>query len=115
MGQAVIDRKRYGKEELRQLQVLVGQGFTNREIAENLFVSVNTVKSVLNKICLKLGARSREEAIMLALKQREIELSEFVSLDEIAGCLAHLKPESLAKIARLLAQRLEQKRLRTAG
>ena len=84
-------------------------------IAEKLFVSVNTVKHVLNKACFKLGAHSREEAIRLALKQREIEVSEFVSLDEILPGLAHLKPESLAKIAQLLGQRLEQEHLRTAG
>jgi len=40
---------------------LVVQGKTNREVADALFMSVNTVEWNLSKIYRKLGVRSRTE------------------------------------------------------
>ncbi len=45
---------------------LVGQGFTNQEIAERLIISVITVEHHLSSIYSKLGARSRLEAVLKA-------------------------------------------------
>jgi DNA-binding NarL/FixJ family response regulator len=44
---------------------LVGRGLNNREIAEQLFVSVATVKTHINAIFAKLGVRDRAQAIAL--------------------------------------------------
>ena len=52
----------------RELEVLVliAEGASNREIAEELVVSVGTVKKHLNNIFLKLDAHSRTQAISIA-------------------------------------------------
>jgi DNA-binding CsgD family transcriptional regulator len=40
---------------------LVAQGFTNREVAEQLFVSPHTVSSHLRHVFAKVGVNSRVE------------------------------------------------------
>lgn len=45
---------------------LVGQGFTNQEIAERLFIKLITVEHHLTSIYAKLEARSRIEAALKA-------------------------------------------------
>ena len=47
----------------RELEVanLAAQGFTNNEIAKTLFVSVNTVKTILKAVFKKLCIKSRQE------------------------------------------------------
>jgi DNA-binding CsgD family transcriptional regulator len=40
---------------------LVAEGRTNREVADALFISVNTVEWNLKRIYRKLGVRSRTE------------------------------------------------------
>ena len=54
----------------REMDVLrlAAEGATNQEIAGKLFISVGTVKSHLNHIFAKLGARHRTEAISIAHK-----------------------------------------------
>jgi len=51
----------------RELEILglVAEGLTNREIAERLFVSENTVKTHCSRAFDKLGARRRTEAVQL--------------------------------------------------
>lgn len=49
----------------KQVLSLVIMGLTNRQIAQNLFVSENTVKSHLNTAYRKLGVGSRVEAAEL--------------------------------------------------
>jgi DNA-binding CsgD family transcriptional regulator len=44
-----------------QVAELVAEGRTNREVAEELFISVRTVESNLTRIYAKLGLRSRTE------------------------------------------------------
>jgi two-component system, NarL family, response regulator LiaR len=46
--------------------VLIAQGMSNREIAEKLFVSENTVKTHSSRVFGKLGARRRTQAVQLA-------------------------------------------------
>lgn len=53
------------KRELDVLR-LVGQGRTNSEIAAELYVSEATVKTHINHIFSKLGARDRAQAVVLA-------------------------------------------------
>jgi DNA-binding CsgD family transcriptional regulator len=51
----------------RELEVLelIAQGMSNREIAEKLYVSENTVKTHSSRVFDKLGARRRTQAVQL--------------------------------------------------
>lgn len=48
---------------------LVAQGYTNKEIADQMFLSEKTVKGYLAEALRKLGVKNRVEAAMLASKQ----------------------------------------------
>src|SRR4029077_5791034 len=54
----------------RELEILelIAQGMSNREIAEKLFVSENTVKTHCSRAFDKLGARRRTEAVLMGKK-----------------------------------------------
>jgi two-component system, NarL family, response regulator LiaR len=51
----------------RELEILelIARGLSNREIAEKLFVSENTVKTHSSRVFDKLGARRRTQAVQL--------------------------------------------------
>ena len=49
-----------------EILALIAQGMSNREIAEKLFVSENTVKTHSSRVLDKLGARRRTQAVQLA-------------------------------------------------
>jgi len=53
------------KRELEILQ-LIAEGMSNREIAEKLFVSENTVKTHSSRLFDKLSARRRTQAVQIA-------------------------------------------------
>ena len=53
------------KRELEILE-LIAQGMSNREIAEKLFVSENTVKTHSSRLFDKLGAKRRTQAVQIA-------------------------------------------------
>jgi DNA-binding CsgD family transcriptional regulator len=65
----VVDERK--REDLRitrrELEILelIAQGLSNREIAEKLFVSENTVKTHSSRVFDKLGARRRTQAVQL--------------------------------------------------
>jgi len=52
----------------REVEViaLLGTSLTTREIGEELFLSRNTIKTYLRRIYRKLGAASRDEAVLIA-------------------------------------------------
>ena len=53
------------KRELEILE-LIAQGMSNREIADRLFVSENTVKTHSSRLFDKLSARRRTQAVQIA-------------------------------------------------
>lgn len=57
------------RKELRVLELLAS-GYSNAAMAEKLFVSDSTVRTHLRSINLKLGARSRTQAVALARQLR---------------------------------------------
>lgn len=59
----------------REIEILklVGQGKSNKEIAENLFISVNTVKVHLTSVFRKTGVTSRTEATLYAIEHGYID------------------------------------------
>ncbi len=58
----------------RELEILkhMAAGLSNREIAEKVFVSENTVKTHLGRVFDKLGAKRRTQAVQLAKEARLI-------------------------------------------
>lgn len=71
-----VDRQR--QDELgitpRELEILglIAVGLSNREIADRLFVSENTVKTHSSRLFDKLGARRRTQAVQLGKEARLI-------------------------------------------
>jgi len=62
-----------GRSPLNRQQVtiirLVAQGYTNREIAEQMFLSEKTVKGYLAEALRRMGVKNRVEAAMVASRQ----------------------------------------------
>jgi DNA-binding CsgD family transcriptional regulator len=58
----------------REIEILeaLAAGFSNREIAERLFVSENTVKTHAGRLFAKLSARRRTQAVQRAKEARLI-------------------------------------------
>jgi len=55
----------------KEVLALIADGFSNQEIADQLFISLHTVKTHARKINAKLGAKSRTQAIV---KARELTI-----------------------------------------
>jgi LuxR family maltose regulon positive regulatory protein len=55
----------------KEVLVLIADGYSNQEIADQLFISLHTVKTHARKINAKLGAKSRTQAIV---KARELAI-----------------------------------------
>jgi DNA-binding CsgD family transcriptional regulator len=99
----------------RDVLILVGRGLTNKEIADRLCITIGTVGIFLNRACTKLGARKRADALVLALKQREISVGDISSLNEILQLFAPLGAESIEKMAQLLDEKLGQEPIPTGS
>ena len=77
---AVLERVRTGPpvdKELEQLTaqeqkilVLVGEGLTNRQIAERMFLAEKTVKNYMSSMLAKLGLSSRTQAAIFATEHK---------------------------------------------
>lgn len=66
------DKRALTVREIQVLELLAG-GSTNKEIAQRLAISDETVKSHLKRLYEKLGASDRAEAVAIALRQKLIE------------------------------------------
>jgi DNA-binding NarL/FixJ family response regulator len=60
----------------RDILLLLAQGMSNEEIAEQLVVEVSTVKSHLARMMPKLGVRSRLQAVVWAYQNRVVTVPE---------------------------------------
>ncbi len=85
------------------------------EIADRLCISASAASTFLSRASAKLGAHRRADAVLLALKQREISIGEISSLDELLHFLASLGPESIEKMAELLDEKLGKERFSPAS
>jgi NarL family two-component system response regulator LiaR len=71
LNTAKLEELKITARELEILQ-LIAAGLSNREIAEKLFVSENTVKTHSSRVFDKLGARRRTQAVQLGKGYRLI-------------------------------------------
>jgi DNA-binding NarL/FixJ family response regulator len=58
-----------------EIVLLVAQGFSNREIAQKLFISEGTVKNHISSILAQLHLRDRSQLIVLAYENRWVKSS----------------------------------------
>lgn len=76
--QQVLDRLRHGPEEdvalaplttqERRILELIGEGMTNRQIAEAMFLAEKTIKNYVSALLAKLGFERRTQAAVFAAK-----------------------------------------------
>lgn len=75
-GPFVLDEAKVRELQItaREMEILglVAEGLSNKEIAERVFVSENTVKTHVSRVFEKLGARRRTEAVQIAKASRLI-------------------------------------------
>lgn len=57
-------------EQERRVLELIGEGLTNRQIGERLFLAEKTVKNYVSSILAKLGLQRRTQAAVLAVEHR---------------------------------------------
>jgi DNA-binding NarL/FixJ family response regulator len=60
-------------EREREILTLLADGRTNKAVAAELFLSVNTVRNHVQSILTKLGAHSKLEAVSIALREEIIK------------------------------------------
>ncbi|MDG4858437.1 response regulator transcription factor [Streptomyces sp. T-3] len=60
-------------EREREILTVIGQGWTNTEIAERLHLAESTVKTHVGRILAKTGTRDRVQAVILAYDTRLVK------------------------------------------
>jgi DNA-binding CsgD family transcriptional regulator len=93
----------------RDVLILAGYGLPNKEIADKLCISISAVRTFIYRACTKLGASRRADAVILAVKQREISAYDIFTPDQLIQVLIPLGAESLEKMAELLDQKIGRK------
>jgi DNA-binding CsgD family transcriptional regulator len=108
-----LDKRQPGILTNRERDVLIlsGRGLTNMEIADSLCISDDAVRTFLNRAFKKLGTCKKSDAVVLALKHKEISVEEISSTDELAFYLAPLGAEAIEKLAQLLDDKVEKESL----
>ena len=60
----------------REVVALVGQGLSNEEIAEQLFLSPLTAKTHVSRAMTKLDARDRAQLVVMAIRTGLTQVSD---------------------------------------
>lgn len=69
VGSNVVDERDVGStltEREREVLALLSQGASNREVAAELYLSIDTVKTHVRKVFTKLGVGNRTQAALIA-------------------------------------------------
>ncbi len=74
LAKPVVPTPRLTEREMEVL-TLVAKGLANRDVANQLYISENTVKNHVRNILEKLQLHSRMEAVMYAVRENMIEIS----------------------------------------
>lgn len=61
-------------EREQEVLSMICQGFSNKHIAQKLYLSVRTVENHLRRLYQKLGVSSRTEAVVLAMQNNWVKL-----------------------------------------
>lgn len=64
----------------REIVTLISQGLTNQEIAQKMFLSINTVKTYIRTTYRRLGVASRSQAVIWGIRNEQ-RLAELVEPD----------------------------------
>ena len=56
----------------RELLLLISEGLTNTEIAEQIFLSPETIRGYRKNLLLKLGAKNTAVLVKMAIEQKLI-------------------------------------------
>jgi DNA-binding CsgD family transcriptional regulator len=100
-------------EREREILVLAAKGASNKQIAQELFISTNTVKVHLRHIFNKIGVASRTEAAMFAVGAGLVDPGGAANQAEITGIPPGLPGDSEGKY--LKEKKLRSRRLLLAG
>ena len=75
---AGVEKDSYAKLTSREREVLklVGEGDTSREIAETLFISLNTIERHRTNIMGKLGMHNKSQLIRFAIRKGLVKVED---------------------------------------
>jgi DNA-binding NarL/FixJ family response regulator len=76
LARSTTDRVRELSPREREILDLLAQGLTGAQVAKQLFISPETVRTHIRNAMGKLEARTRVHAIVLALRQSEIDFED---------------------------------------
>jgi DNA-binding NarL/FixJ family response regulator len=88
----------------KEILGLVARGQTNKEIANQLYISTNTVKSSLSKSYAKLGSHGKLPALKAAMRGRILALDDAFSPSELEKLLFLLGPDAHDMIAQMISE-----------
>ena len=63
-------------ERERQILALLARGYSNRRIAETSYLSLNTVRTHVQNVLVKLGVHSKLEAAVLAVRRGLVSIED---------------------------------------
>lgn len=68
-----INSKPLSKRE-NEILLLIKEGLSNPEIAKLLVLSIKTIENHTRNLFIKLGAKNRTEAVVIAVKNKVIDI-----------------------------------------